>query len=59
LKYIEKVKVYLYQPSQTKRAYEHSVANVVQSGMYKPNPPAKEPKGPAEQYQESVKKLPL
>ena len=56
LKYMEKVKVYLYRPSQTKMAHGYSVANVVPSRMYKPNPPAKEPKGPAEQYQESAKK---
>ncbi|MDP6755304.1 MAG: hypothetical protein QF769_04220 [Candidatus Marinimicrobia bacterium] len=56
---MEKVKVYLYRPSQTKTAHGYSVANVVLSRMYKPNPPAKEPKGSAEQYQESVKKLPL
>jgi hypothetical protein len=59
LKYIEKVKAFLSRPSQTKTAHGYSVANVGPSRMYKPNQPAKEPKDPAEQYQESVKKLPL
>jgi len=59
LKHIEKVKAYLSRPRQTKTAHEYSAANVVPSRMYKPNQLAKEPKDLAEQYQESVKKLPL
>ena len=59
LKYNEKAKVYLYSPLETKMAHGYSVANVVLSRTYKPNPLAKEPKGPEEQYQESMKRLSL
>jgi hypothetical protein len=55
----KKVKVYLYSSSQTKMDHGYSAANVVLSWMYKPNLLATEPKVPAEQYQELVKKPPL